>query len=235
MAGGYGTFDEKKLLEYYKTLVKKEYNKDLSNQDLKKYKSLRKSIMTFFEIPNFHEYFGTPCSLLKISKSLFENHSKLETINFVLPTKMEEIEDKVFKDCKKLKNIILPNTLKIIGESAFENCESLEHLKIPKAVKKIGVNAFAGCTSLKEFVIPKTVKDIGHNAFKGIPLVYYNGSADGAPWGALKIINEDIKLEDEIIEEEAKKKAEEEAKKKAEEEAKKKAEEEAKKKAEEEA
>ncbi|MBQ1606562.1 MAG: leucine-rich repeat protein, partial [Bacteroidales bacterium] len=48
------------------------------------------------------------CNILKIRKSLFEGHSKLETINFVLPTKIEEIEDKVFKDCRKLKNIILP-------------------------------------------------------------------------------------------------------------------------------
>ena len=203
MAADYGLFDEKKLLEHYKFLVKRDYDQDLSNDDLKKYKSKRKSIMTNFEIPNTYMYFGTLCNILKVAKSLFEGHTNLEHINFLLPSKIEEIEEKAFKDCRSLKDIEIPENVKIIGDYAFKDCKNLKEIIFPEILETIGDSAFEGCESLDNVVVPPTVRRIGFNAFKGVNFLRYDGTAEGAPWGAKNFTSIDIERAKERAEEEA--------------------------------
>ena len=80
----------------------------------------------------------------------------------------------------------IPSSVVTIGTGAFSSCNALTSVVINDGVKTIGEAAFAGIgvSSLK---VPDTVTTIGPNAFKGISQIYYNGSAEGAPWGALKL------------------------------------------------
>ena len=39
-------------------------------------------------------------------------------------------------------------------------------------------------SSITELTVPDSVETIGYNAFEGISHIYYNGTAEGAPWGA---------------------------------------------------
>ena len=60
-------------------------------------------------------------------------------------------------------NIVIPDNVKIIGANAFDNLKGKEEASI---------------------TIPNTVAEIGENAFKGVYCIYYQGNAEGAPWGA---------------------------------------------------
>ncbi len=71
-----------------------------------------------------------------------------------------------------------------IGAGAFRNGYRLFSVSIPSSVKTIGEEAFCRCFGLGSFAVPSSVDSIGPNAFLGIPNVEYNGSLQGAPWGA---------------------------------------------------
>ena len=79
------------------------------------------------------------------------------------------------------------NISKIIG-GAFENCSGLTSVTIPTSVTSIGDEAFRGCSGLTSVEIPNSVTSIGDGAFKYIDVVYYSGSATGAPWGANRVL-----------------------------------------------
>lgn len=71
-----------------------------------------------------------------------------------------------------------------IGAGAFSDGNRLFSVSIPSSVKTIGEEAFCRCFGLGSFVVPSSVDSIGSNAFFAIPNVEYNGSLQGAPWGA---------------------------------------------------
>lgn len=104
-----------------------------------------------------------------------------------------KIDAETFNGCYAIESIKLPETLEIIGDKAFSSCSGLSTITIPNSVETIGKEAFAYCFNedknkgLSEIEIPNSVKSIGENAFRTIPHIYYNGSASGAPWGALAI------------------------------------------------
>ena len=79
------------------------------------------------------------------------------------------------------------NISKIIG-GAFSDCVYLTSVTIPNSVTSIGDEAFFGCRGLTSVTIPNSVKSIGDGAFKNIDVVYYSGSATGAPWGANRVL-----------------------------------------------
>lgn len=81
--------------------------------------------------------------------------------------------------------IILQNGIKTVN--SHTNSTNLKYVTIPNTVTAINANAFSGCTAIEELYIPGSVTSIGADAFKGVQHITYNGSATGAPWGALSM------------------------------------------------
>lgn len=82
-----------------------------------------------------------------------------------LPKKIEMIDSRTFKDCKKLRNVKLPSSLNAIYAKAFEGCTGLKEISLPKKLELLGSSAFSGCKSLKKVDLPKGIKKIGANPF----------------------------------------------------------------------
>ena len=112
-----------------------------------------------------------------ISKS--DNNSKI-----IIPNNFTSIGDEAIYGNSSLTTIEIPNSITSIGKNSFTDCSSLKNINIPDSIISIGNFAFGRCKSLKSITIPDSVKIIGDNAFFGIDTVYYNGSAEGSPWGA---------------------------------------------------
>ena len=132
-----------------------------------------------------------PETLEIIGDEAFSSCDGLSTIT--IPNSVETIGKRAFAYCSGLSTITIPNSVETIGDNAFSYCDGLSTITIPNSVETIGKEAFAYCFNedknkgLSEIEIPNSVTSIGENAFTGIPHIYYNGSASGAPWGALAI------------------------------------------------
>lgn len=107
----------------------------------------------------------------------------------VLNEGLEEIGDRAFERCEKLRKINLPKSLKKIGEAAFEGCYELrgvivipdgvtyipkyafqccykiEGVDCGKSVTKIDYNAFSSCYKLNSVIIRENIKEIGDLVF----------------------------------------------------------------------
>lgn len=81
----------------------------------------------------------------------------------------------------------IPSSLKIIGAGAFANNSTdyygLHELNLPSTLEYIGERAFAG-NNIFSVNVPSSINHIGTDAFKGVTNLLYNGTLDGAPWGA---------------------------------------------------
>ena len=82
-------------------------------------------------------------------------------------------------------NFILANST-TLGNNIFSACDGLDSVIIPNTVTSIGEGTFAA-THMSSVTIPSSVTSIGEGAFYKVPHIYYNGTATGAPWGALAI------------------------------------------------
>ena len=89
--------------------------------------------------------------------------------------------------CGNCASVSIPSTATSLGTFAFSGYKKFTEFEIPSTITSIGWYAFSGCTGLTEITIPSNVKTIGNYAFQNVPHIYYNGSARGAPWGALAI------------------------------------------------
>ncbi|MGP1591437.1 MAG: leucine-rich repeat protein, partial [Prevotella sp.] len=134
-----------------------------------------------------------PATVEKVATEAFRNMTELQSVNFLEPSKIQELPDYTFRASKKLKEVILPSTLTKL-DRAFYECEGLEKLVVPNESKlkeilpnafftnkklkefifegsceltKVGAGAFASLTQLVGFKFPKSVKEIGKNAFNG--------------------------------------------------------------------
>lgn len=76
----------------------------------------------------------------QIGEGAFENSS---VVKAKLPTRLQKISDRMFKNCKKVTNISFPDDLKSIGDEAFCGCTSLKGMTIGDDILKIGKDAFA--------------------------------------------------------------------------------------------
>ena len=83
-------------------------------------------------------FFGTAGDNVNIPASL-------ET---VIITNCERIENNAFARCNNIRNVILPENLKYIGSGAFYTCYDLEVITIPQSVEVIGESAFDGGTNV---------------------------------------------------------------------------------------
>ena len=106
-----------------------------------------------------------PTSLKSIGYEAFYANKSVEYID-LSETKIETLDDAVFKECSNLKYVTLPNGLKEINDSAFENDISLEFIDILDCVESLGLKAFANCKSLKYIRLGENLKKIGNECFK---------------------------------------------------------------------
>lgn len=116
----------------------------------------------------------------------YTNTARLADGKLQFPVGITEIPKYYCNGVSIVESVEIPSSVVTIGTGAFSSCNALTSVVINDGVKTIGEAAFAGIgvSSLK---VPDTVTTIGPNAFKGISQIYYNGSAEGAPWGALKL------------------------------------------------
>lgn len=107
-----------------------------------------------------------PDGVTRIGKSLQHSSSILSV---TIPESVEEIDEKAFLECSKLKTVNLPTGLVTIGERAFEDCRSLHHIDLPNKLTEIKSDAFYRCR-LDSIIIPNSVEYIGACAFAGCNL-----------------------------------------------------------------
>ena len=149
-----------------------------------------------------------PAGVHNIGASAFCECSSLVSVNIAAEIKENEvaelgasaginsllsagrIEQFAFGYCKSLTSVQLPAGIAVIDSWAFAFCESLRDISIPDTVTKIKSGAFQGCVSLRALVIPDSVREIASYAFDGVPCVIYSGTAEGAPWGAGKVLTQ---------------------------------------------
>ena len=132
------------------------------------------SSLTVVEIPN---------SVTTIGQGAFSGCTQLKTI--WIPDSVSCIEDHTFSVCVSLTDVVFPDSVRSIGYWAFWACHSLTNVRIPDSVTSIAESAFEYCEKLSDVRIPDGTAHIGINAFKAVDSVFYDGSAQGSPWGAV--------------------------------------------------
>lgn len=91
-----------------------------------------------------------------------------------------------FYNNKDIKKIIVEQGVTYIGNYSFF-CVGAQSIIMFEGLVNIGESAFSGCDGLTSISIPDSVETIGDSAFESLNNVMYNGTADGAPWGAKSI------------------------------------------------
>ena len=66
----------------------------------------------------------------------------------ILPSKITEIPEQLFKNSEELTEISIPKGITKIGDCAFKNCKALRNVNIPNGVTEIGSGAFSECSNL---------------------------------------------------------------------------------------
>ena len=115
-------------------------------------------------------------------------------ISITIPASVTNIGDKAFSNCTSLTSIVVES-----GNTRYDsrnNCNAIietatntlvvgcQNTTIPNNVTSIGANAFYDLY-LMNYTIPSHITTIGENAFKNAFNIYYTGTAEGSPWGAL--------------------------------------------------
>lgn len=92
------------------------------------------------------------------------------------------VRDGAFRGCHQVTTLVCGTNLVEIGQRAFRNT-GLTSITFNSGLLTIGSMAFGGIP-VREITVPSGVESIGNAAFSGLLNVVYNGTADGAPWGA---------------------------------------------------
>ena len=136
-----------------------------------------------------------PNSVTSIGEYAFYSCSGLTSVT--IPDSVTSIRNNIFDGCSGLTSITIPDSVTSIGNNVFDGCSGLTSITIPDSVTSIGNYAFVYCSGLDSIYVPSSVTSIGTNAFNNIPVIYYDGDATGAPWGAKKLLKERPGLYDE--------------------------------------
>ncbi len=100
-----------------------------------------------------------------IDDRAFRENKRIKSV--VIPEGVQTIRDEAFSACRSLERVILPQSLTSIGRSAFSGCSSLKSITLPESVTSIGDWAFSGCSSFNSVALPEGVTSIGDWAFSG--------------------------------------------------------------------
>ena len=73
-------------------------------------------------------------------------------ISIEIPSTVERIEDRSFRNRETLIKVTLSEGLSYIGDFAFEGCDALTSITIPTTVSYIGEGAFRDCFSLTKII-----------------------------------------------------------------------------------
>lgn len=118
-----------------------------------------------------------PTYLEKIGQRAFKNCMKLANIQFSIA--LNTIELGAFTGCSNLNIMALPSTLKTIDGYVFQNCSKLALSELPNGLKgTIGAFAFAN-TKVTISYIPCAVTSIDNSAFAGVSTLTQISFPDG--------------------------------------------------------
>ena len=107
-------------------------------------------------------------------------------------------EEAPFAGCDKITSFTFGDKVRTIPQMLCAGLSKLTELTIPDGVRTICFGALSGCTGIQQLIVPESVDSIMGHAFGGlenthpeyrgsIPNVIYHGTANGAPWGALRL------------------------------------------------
>ena len=107
-----------------------------------------------------------------IAKSYFSDFRNLEKM--VLPDYLEELSERAFNNCSKLRHISIPSSVKILGNNVFEYCKNLQSVQFDdeSILDRIPDYAFGGCKSLQKIKLPNSIVSIGRGAFNNCSSLY---------------------------------------------------------------
>lgn len=104
-----------------------------------------------------------PNTVNELKASSFEKSYSLEKINLT-ETNLTTLGDKVFSECRALKDVVIPIGVTEIPASAFWGDNSLSTVSLPHTLTTIKESAFLGTTNLKYVVIPRGVTILEQSA-----------------------------------------------------------------------
>ena len=138
---------------------------------------------------------------------VFSGCEALKSVTFEEGTKLEQIGNYAFYNCKSLTSLTLPSSVSYLGNSSFQgtaitsmsipegvtivlketfmDCKSLKTVTLGKNVTKISENAFANCEVLNNVTIPKSVKTIEACAFLNNKALTSLKMEDAKGWNAV--------------------------------------------------
>lgn len=103
-----------------------------------------------------------------------------KTVEVVIPSSVEIIDEYTFAGWIALETIVIPNSVTEIGQGSFVNCSNLKSVELSDKLAVIPYEAFGGCSSLQTVIIPKSVIKLDTWAFIECPIetIYYMGSKE---------------------------------------------------------
>lgn len=90
-----------------------------------------------------------PNSVTNMGTSVFQYCDSLKSVDFETGSKLINIAQQLFYECKNLKEVSIPDSVTSIYKFAFYGCKSLISITIPNSVVFIEDRAFANCYSLE--------------------------------------------------------------------------------------
>lgn len=96
--------------------------------------------------------------ITKLGNRLFYNCSALTEVEFAENSKLAELGDCVFQNCKKLVTISpIPATVTTIGFGCFLECHVLESIEILGPVTELSGRTFTNCKAIKSITLPSSI------------------------------------------------------------------------------
>lgn len=107
-----------------------------------------------------------------IGLQAFEGCENLKKISFEEGSRLKEINDKAFYECKSLKNFVCPISVQKIGDAVLSGCNEIEYVKVPFAGNRrendpknvfaldLFVRLFGGTADKDYNVIPQSLERI---------------------------------------------------------------------------
>lgn len=85
-------------------------------------------------------------------------HTGIKTLD--IPSSVNYIGEKAFRNCESLQSIKLPEGLTLLNEQLFDRCKQLSDIQIPSTVTTIKCGAFNGCKALKTITLPASLSTV---------------------------------------------------------------------------